>query len=97
MLHYDVIKQSVITEKTQRDELNGVYTVIVDPRATKVDVRSAFVRLYGVTVEKVNIAKVRVKFRNTKMGVLPKRKEKKKAIVTLKKGERIDDFSKIVK
>ncbi|HBA44530.1 TPA: 50S ribosomal protein L23 [Patescibacteria group bacterium] len=39
---------------------------MVDPSATKVDIKNTFKRLYGVTVEAVNIIKTREKFRNTK-------------------------------
>jgi ribosomal protein L23 len=41
---YTIIKRPVVTEKSQRLELEGAYTVIVSP--TKVDVRTSFERLY---------------------------------------------------
>jgi ribosomal protein L23 len=43
---YTIIKRPVITEKSQRLELEGAYTVIVSPESTKVDVRTSFERLY---------------------------------------------------
>jgi len=89
---YTIIKRSIITEKSQKLELEGVYTVIVTPESTKVDVRTAFERLYGVQVEKVNMITTREKFRNSKHGVQVKRKSRLKAMVTLKKGERIADL-----
>lgn len=60
---FSIIKKPVVTEKSQIAELSGVYTVLVDNSATKVDVRSAFETLYNVEVEKVNIIKVRRKIR----------------------------------
>lgn len=92
---YTTIKKPIITEKSQRLELEGVYTVMVSPESTKVDVRTAFERLYNVTVEKVNIVNTREKFRNSKHGVQVKRKSRLKALVTLKKGQRIADLQKI--
>lgn len=92
---YTIIKRPVITEKSQRLELDGVYTVVVSPEATKVDVRIAFERLYGVQVEKVNMITTREKFRNSKHGVQVKRKSRLKALVTLKKGQRIADLQKV--
>lgn len=92
---YTIIKRPVITEKSQRLELEGAYTVVVSPEATKVDVRTAFERLYGVQVEKVNMITTREKFRNSKHGVQVKRKSRLKALVTLKKGQRIADLQKI--
>lgn len=93
---FTIIKKPVITEKSQRLELDGVYTVIVSQEATKVDVRTAFERLYGVKVEKVNMITTREKFRNSKHGTQVKRKSRLKALVTLVKGQRIADLQKIV-
>jgi len=92
---YTIIKRPVVTEKSQRLELEGVYTVIVSPESTKVDVRTAFERLYGIQVEKVNMISTREKFRNSKHGVQVKRKSRLKALVTVKKGQRIADLQKI--
>ena len=93
---YTIIKRPIVTEKSQRLELEWAYTVIVSPESTKVDVRTAFERLYGVQVEKVNMITTREKFRNSKHGVQVKRKSRLKAIVTLKKWQRIADLSKII-
>ena len=93
---YTIIKRPVVTEKSRRLELEGAYTVVVSPESTKVDVRTAFERLYGVQVEKVNMITTREKFRNSKHGVQVKRKSRLKAIVTLKKGQRIADLQKII-
>ena len=93
---YTIIKKPVISEKSQILELTGVYTVIVDSRATKVDVRSAFERLYGVKVDSVNIIKTRPKFKNGgKAGIVCKRGIEKKALVKLAAGSRLADFQKV--
>lgn len=94
---YNIIKKPVVTEKSQLLEMKGVYTLLIDDRATKVDVRTAIERLYGVAVAKVNIINTRAKVRvNGKYGAQIKRKEKTKALVTLKNGARIVDFQKTV-
>ncbi len=93
---YSIIKKPVVSEKSQVLEFAGVYTVIVDTKATKVDVRSAFERLYGVKVESVNIIKTRPKFKNGgKAGIVAKRGIEKKALVKLAEGSRLADFQKI--
>ncbi len=94
---YNIIKKPVVTEKSQILEMKGKYTLIIDDRATKVDVRTTVERLYGVSVAKVNIINTRTKVKvNGKYKALVKRTEKTKAIVTLKDGQRIQDFQKIV-
>jgi large subunit ribosomal protein L23 len=94
---YNIIKKPVVTEKSQLLEMKGVYTLIVDDRATKVDVRTAVERLYGVSVKKVNMINTRTKVRvNGKYGAQVKRKEKTKALVSLKDGQRIQDFQNTV-
>jgi large subunit ribosomal protein L23 len=92
---YSIIKNPVVSEKSQTLELSGVYTVIVDDNATKIDVRTAFERLYGVEVAAVNIIKVREKFKSGKRGSQVKRHEQKKALVRLAPGSKIADLQKI--
>ena len=93
---FQVIKHPVVSEKTQMLELSRTHTVIVDPGATKVDVRSAFERLYDVKVESVNIISVREKFRASgKRGPIAKRRSAKKAIVKLGAGSKLVDFQKL--
>ena len=94
---FHIIQKPVLTQKSYAGEPSGIYTVFVHPAATKVDIKQAFTRLYGVGVEQVNITKVREKFHSTKKGVRIKRKERVKAIVRLHEGERIADFSKLAK
>ena len=42
---YNIIKKPVVTEKSQILEMKGKYTLIVDDKATKVDVRTSVERL----------------------------------------------------
>ncbi|EKE28243.1 MAG: hypothetical protein ACD_3C00085G0017 [uncultured bacterium (gcode 4)] len=92
---FKIIKKPVITEKSQRLELSWVYTMEVNSLATKVDIANAFQKLYGVTVEGVNIIKTRAKFKNSRKGVTVKKKQTTKALIALSKNERIADLMKL--
>jgi len=94
---FSIIEKPVTTEKSHRQELEGIYTVIVSPEATKTDVRHAFFHLYGVQVAKVNMVRVYPKYKTKQKGFLvARRKSATKAVVFLKKGERIADFQKVL-
>ena len=92
MIQYDVIKRPVITEKTSiQKEVHNQLTFEVDRRANCVEVKKAIENIF-----KVNVAKVRtmqVKGKTKQRGrIVGKRRDWKKAIVTLMPGERIDFF-----
>jgi large subunit ribosomal protein L23 len=89
----------LITEKmtAQGDKLNR-YGFIVEPNANKLEIKQAVEAMYGVKVERVNtmIYRGKNKSRYTKTGLLSGRTvHRKKAIVTLAKGEQIDFYSNI--
>ena len=81
----------------QGEKLNR-YGFIVDPRANKLQVKSAVEAMYNVVVTDVNTIRYmgKVKSRYTKSGMLVGRTNNyKKAIVTLKSGDTIDFYSNI--
>jgi large subunit ribosomal protein L23 len=92
---YDVLRRPIITEKTAylSSTLNQ-YAFEVDVRANKQQIKEAVETLFDVAVERVNVinqpAKVARSLRNRRMQV--RRSAYKKAIVTLKPGDRIDVF-----
>jgi large subunit ribosomal protein L23 len=89
---HDVIKGPLITEKLdQAREKFRQYSFIVDKKATKVDVARAVESLFKVSVEGVrtNIVRGKVKRVGRNMG---KRPNYKKAVVTLKEGDKIELF-----
>ena len=92
---FKIIKKPVITEKSQRYELSWVYTMEVSNMATKVDIRSAFEKLYWVKVESVNIVKTREKFHQTKTWIHIKRRPTVKALIKLEGWKKIADLMKI--
>jgi large subunit ribosomal protein L23 len=71
----------------------GVYVFVVDPRATKIEVRLAVEQAFGVRVDKVNTLNRKGKAtRNRRSNTVGHRPNTKRAIVTLHPGEKIDLF-----
>jgi ribosomal protein L23 len=68
---------------------------MVDSGATKIDVKNAFKTLYGVDVSAVNVLYTRPKLHNTKKGIVEKKGIEKKAVVTLKNGQKIVNFETV--
>ena len=94
-----IIIKPIITEKmTRQGETLNRYGFFVDRKANKLQIRKAIKDLYGVEVESISTMVVfgKKKSRYTKGGVISGRSaSRKKAIVTLAKGETIDFYSNI--
>jgi large subunit ribosomal protein L23 len=90
MNSFTAIKTVRVTEKgtRQADELNQ-YTVVADPRANKTQIRQAVQELFKVKVIKVNTLNVRGKPRRTRTPAAGRAPGWKKAIITLKEGDKI--------
>ena len=89
----DVIIRPVVSEKSYRLIDDNVYTFIVDPRATKVEIRQAVEAIFSVEVTSVNTMNRKGKRkRNRRSGTFGSRPDTKRAIVTLAPGGRIDLF-----
>jgi large subunit ribosomal protein L23 len=90
MNSFEVIKTVRVTEKgtTQGEKFNQ-YTVVADRRANKVQIRQAVQELFNVKVLRVNTVKVYGKARRKRTAAAGKAPDWKKAIVTLKKGDKI--------
>ena len=87
--NYDTILAPVITEKaTLLSELNKV-VFRVAPDATKDQVATAVEQLFNVRVMKVNTVITKGKVKRFR-GIVGKRNDVKKAIVTLAEGDSID-------
>ena len=86
-----VIKKPVVTEKSMANQQKSVYTFIVAPDATKPEVKYSVEKAFNVKVDEVRTVKVKGKYKRMKNQLLQgKRKDWKKAYVTLKKGFRLD-------
>jgi large subunit ribosomal protein L23 len=86
----DILIAPVVSEKSYGLLDEGKYTFIVDPRANKTEIKIAIEQVFAVKVESVNTINRKGKSRRTKFG-LGKRKDTKRAIVTLREGT-IDIF-----
>jgi large subunit ribosomal protein L23 len=86
----DILLAPVVSEKSYGLLDEGKYTFLVDPRANKTEIRDAVEKVFGVKVESVNTLNRQGKKRRTRAGV-GKRKDTKRAVVTLKDGT-IDIF-----
>jgi large subunit ribosomal protein L23 len=90
MNSYEIIKTVRLTEKgTRQGEANNQYTVVADPRANKMQIRQAIQELFKVKVTKVNTLNVRGKVRRQRTPQAGRTSNWKKAIVTLKEGDKI--------
>ena len=87
-LHRVLVKPT-ITEKSTILQETGKYTFEVAPRANKVQVKEAVERNFNVTVLDVNISKLRGKRKRYGPRSV-KQPDVKKAVVTLKAGDRIN-------
>ena len=87
--HYDIIRKPVITEKaTMASEANAVvFEVAMD--ATKPTIKSAVEALFGVKVKAVNTVLTKGKIKRFR-GRPGRRRDVKKAYVTLEEGNAID-------
>ena len=94
-----VIIKPILTEKmTIQGEKLSRYGFIVDTKANKLQVRQAVEEMYNVVVVDVDTMNYmgKAKSRYTKSGMLTGRANNyKKAIVTLKDGDKIDFYSNI--
>jgi large subunit ribosomal protein L23 len=88
----DVVKRPLITEKSERGrEVAQQYAFEVHRDATKIQVKNAVEKLFGVHVTAVRTAIARGK--NKRVGRnIGRRPNWKKAIVTLREGETISLF-----
>ncbi|MDQ1293382.1 MAG: large subunit ribosomal protein [Actinomycetota bacterium] len=89
----DILLAPVVSEKSYGLLDEGKYTFIVDPRANKTEIKIAVEQVFGVRVSSVNTINRQGKTRRTRFGT-GKRKDTKRAIVTLKEGT-IDIFGGI--
>ena len=87
----DIILKPVVSEKSYGLIDEGKYTFLVDPRATKTEIKLAIEKIFGVQVASINTLNRTGKTRRTKFGQ-GKRKDTKRAIVSLAEGHRIDIF-----
>ncbi|MEO6822018.1 MAG: 50S ribosomal protein L23 [Candidatus Nanopelagicales bacterium] len=87
----DILLAPVISEKSYGLLDENKYTFIVKPDANKTQIKIAVEQVFGVKVTGVNTANRQGKRLRTKYG-FGRRKDTKRAIVSLAEGDRIDIF-----
>lgn len=92
MNSYQIIKAPIDTEKTnlQKELLNQV-SFEVDPNANRVEIKRAVENIFDVNVKAVKTMNVKGKVKQ-RGRITGKRKDWKKALVTLMPGQRINFF-----
>jgi large subunit ribosomal protein L23 len=88
---FDHIQTVILTEKaTLLSEKHNQYVFRVSPEANKIDIKRAIEELFKKTVVDVNTANFAGKKKRERTASFGRRAHWKKAVVTLKKGEKID-------
>jgi large subunit ribosomal protein L23 len=89
----DIIIRPVVSEKSYALLDQGVYTFVVAPEASKIEIRQAVETIFNVRVEKVNTLNRKGKRkRNRKSATFGTRPDTKRAVVTLLGDDRIELF-----
>jgi large subunit ribosomal protein L23 len=89
----NVILKPVVSEKSYRLLEKNVYTFVVHPKATKIEIRDAVETIFNVEVTAVNTLNRKGKRkRNRKSATFGSRPDTKRAIVTVAPGGRIELF-----
>ena len=86
---YDLIQAPLITEKSTMISDHNQVTFRVPIDATKPQIKAAVEKLFNVKVEAVNTLRVKGKVKRFR-GIIGRRSDVKKAVVTLAEGHRID-------
>ena len=87
----DVLIAPVVSEKSYGLLDENKYTFVVHPDANKTEIKIAVEKVFGVKVVSVNTINRQGKRRRTRFGE-GKRKDTKRAIVSVASGDRIDIF-----
>jgi large subunit ribosomal protein L23 len=86
---FDIVRSPVITEKATNASEHNQVIFTVPLTATKREVRAAIEGLFNVKVTAVNTIRIRGKLKRFR-GRVGQRSDRKKAVVTLGEGQRID-------
>ena len=92
MMQFEIIKRPLNTEKTNiQKEISNQVSFEVDRRANRIEIKRAIETAFKVRVASVQT--MQIKGKSKRRGrIVGKRRDWKKAIVTLMPGERIDFF-----
>ncbi len=90
----DVLRKPVVSEHSMALLEENKYTFYVDPAANKIEIKNAVEEIFNVTV--LNVNTMNVKGKEKRMGrYVGRTANRKKAIVKLKAGDKIEIFEGI--
>lgn len=89
---YRILVRPIVTEKTTRLGQHGQYAFEVAMGANKLEIRKAVKAVYGVEPKGIRVMRISGKPVRTRAGK-SRRSAWRKAIVTLKKGDRLDLYA----
>ncbi len=88
---FDIIETASLTEKaTLLSEKQNQYVFRVSPKANKIEIKRAIEQIFNKKVVSVNTANYAGKKKRERRADFGRKPHWKKAIVTLKEGEKID-------
>lgn len=88
-----ILQRPVISEKSYALMEDGTYVFVVDPKASKIEIRAAVEKAFGVRVDRVNTLNRKGKrTRNRRTNTRGARPDTKRAIVRLHGDDRIELF-----
>ncbi|MBU1148607.1 50S ribosomal protein L23 [Patescibacteria group bacterium] len=91
---YKILIKPLITEKITALSANNQYGFLVADSSNKIEIKKAISKVYGVTPVKVRI--IRVKGKRVRTGKIEgKTKKWKKALITLKPGDKIEIYESV--
>lgn len=95
MNSYDIIIKPVLTEKSSADNKLNKYHFWVQPKSSKIDIKNAIEKLYGIEVVNVNTNMYKIRKERRKGSRIVKiGTNYKKAIIEIKEGQSIELISK---
>jgi len=90
MKHADIIKRVQITEKGTQLACDNKYILEVAPKANKIEIKQAVEKQFGVHVLAVNTQNYKGEMRMLRNRRMVRGKIWKRAVVTVREGERIE-------
>lgn len=94
MEFFNLFLKPVVTEKATAAASSGKYEFFVRADATKISIKSAFTKLYGVPVSKVNVMRTAEKMRVSKNRMSTTKKHSYKKVIISTKGKKTIDIMK---
>lgn len=86
---FEIIRFPLVTEKSNNAVAERKYCFCVNKKSGKIEIRKAIESIYNVKVEKINIVSMPRKKKKYKFRIEGYKPGYKKAVVTLKEGDKI--------